>query len=89
MGFHREPCWGQFYLQCISTAFFADDTVITYTAKNWNELRNIAEEDLKTVKSWFDEMYLTINFEKTKFIPFSYNKANIPVYSTLRISIEN
>ena len=68
---------------------FADDTVIMYTAENWNELKTIAEGDLKIVKSWFDEMYLTINFDKTKFIPFSCNRANIPAYSHLRIIIEN
>lgn len=66
---------------------FADDTVIQYSAKTWKEVKEKSETDLQKIKIWFDEMYLTINFEKTKYIPFSCNKSKIPHYKNIEIQI--
>lgn len=71
---------------CISS--FADDTVILYTANTWAELKIKAEEDLKKIKTWFDEKYLTINFSKTKYIPFTCYKTNIP-FDDISFTINN
>lgn len=67
---------------------FADDTVIIYTDDTWKELKKTAENDLKNIKAWFDEMHLTINFDKTKFLPFSCKKNNVPLYNTLCVTLD-
>lgn len=63
---------------------FADDTAILYTADSWETLLAKAEKDLKKIKQWFDLRLLTINFSKTKYVPFSINK--ITALPPLKIS---
>lgn len=69
-------------------ASFADDTVLVYKAKTWSEVKEIAEQDLKIIKAWFDEMVLSINFSKTKYLPFSCNKTKLPTFNSLKIYTE-
>lgn len=65
---------------------FADDTAILYQSNSWNELKEIAEKDLAAVKNVLDAKLLTINFKKTKFIPFSPYKNNLPEFDKLIIN---
>lgn len=67
---------------------FADDTAIFYTAESWEELMDKAQNDLKGIKNWFDTRLLTINFEKTKFVPFAIKKNRLPNLQPLKIACE-
>ena len=49
-----------------------------YTADSWETLHAKAEKDFKKIKQWFDTRLLTINFNKTKYVPFSINKLAAP-----------
>lgn len=68
---------------------FADDTVILYEAENWMTIKDTVERDLRKIKEWFDHMSLTINFEKTKYIPFSCNSTKRPGFNRLHIETQN
>lgn len=65
---------------------FADDTAIFYKANSWEELKSIAETDISNIKKWFDNKLLTINFEKTFYLPFSCNKTKLPSFQQLNIT---
>lgn len=64
---------------------FADDTVIVYIGTSWQEIKQKLQTDLPKIKSWFDEMSLTINFEKTKYVPFSCNKSRNPNFQGIEL----
>lgn len=57
---------------------FADDTVLLFEGKNWNEVHSKAEAGINSVKQWLDNNLLTLNTEKTKFIRFSATQAGQP-----------
>ena len=42
--------------------------------------------DMKLIIDWFNHNILTINFEKTKFIPFAWYKNNLPKFQSLKIN---
>lgn len=69
-----------------SISSFADDTVILYAGDSWRDVKESAEQDLTTVKTWFDRMSLTINFDKTNYIAFSCNKKRLPYYNEIYIT---
>lgn len=64
---------------------FADDTAILYVAEKWQDLKTLAEEDMKNIKKWFDQKTLTINCTKTKYLPFSCYKNSLPVFTTITV----
>lgn len=66
---------------------FADDTAIFYKADSWTDLRILAEDDLSLIKNWFDNRLLTINFNKTHYLPLSCNKSSQPTFESLEINI--
>lgn len=45
---------------------FANNTIIIYEGETWGEVKSTTQKDLPIIKSWFDEMTLTIDFGKTK-----------------------
>lgn len=57
---------------------FADDTVLLFEGKTWNESHSKAEIGINEVKKWLDSNLLTLNSDKTKFICFSATKAGQP-----------
>lgn len=59
---------------------FADDIVILYRESCWENIREIAQDDMKIMKTWFDYMSLIINLNKTKYIAFSCNKVGISLH---------
>lgn len=67
---------------------FADDTAIFYKAKTWEELKTLVENDLRNIKNWFDHKLLTVNIDKTNYIPFSCNKISQPSFETIDIEFE-
>ena len=73
---------------CGSIIGFADDTAILYTAENWEKLINDAQRDFKQIKDWFDSRLLTINFKKTKFLPFKSFNTNFPNETPLKINCD-
>lgn len=68
---------------------YADDTAVFYKGKNWQELREIVEEDLAIIKSWFDESLLTVNISKTSFVAFSSYQSSQPNFQSLQIKSSN
>lgn len=68
---------------------FADDTAIFYEEDDWADLKIKIEKDFSKIKSWFDNKLLTINFDKTKFIPFACYKNSLPNYNNLNIKYDN
>lgn len=64
---------------------FADDTVILFEGETWEDVRETVERELILIKSWFDKMSLTINYDKTNYIAFSCDKKNIPTYNKIRL----
>lgn len=68
---------------------FADDTAIYFTGNSWEEVRHTVEVDLKVIKDWFDENLLTININKTTYLPFCSYTNKLPSFSEICISNTN
>lgn len=68
---------------------FADDTAIFYENYSWDKIKETAERDLMTIKEWFDNKLLTINFNKTKYLPFCCDKRGVPNFTNLIIPDKN
>lgn len=66
---------------------FADDTAIFYQAPTWTELQTKVAKDITYVKHWFDQRLLTINLEKTQYLPFSCNISNLPHFTYVDIKV--
>ena len=65
---------------------FADDTVVYYEDKSWKELKDKTESDFTKLKKWFNSKILTLNIQKTFFLPFASYKSGLPNYNSLLIS---
>lgn len=73
-------------LKCGGEIFsFADDTVVLYKDDSWGNLKNKIEMGFGNVLKWFDQKYLTVNYDKTKFMPFVIYKNNLPRYEMISI----
>lgn len=68
---------------------YADDTVIFYVDTSWTNLKEKIELDFPKIIDWFSHKILTVNFEKTKFVPFTLYKNNVPQYKELKIKSGN
>lgn len=76
-------------LPCKGTILsFADDTIIMHSAVTWTQLKQIVEEEFKTIKNWFDVNLLTINCSKTRYLPFTSYQSNLPKFGPLQIHTE-
>lgn len=64
---------------------FADDTAILYKANSWQELKEMTENDFKNIKSWFQGNTLTLNCNKTFYLPFTSYVNNLPNFGPLII----
>ena len=53
---------------------FADDTAIFVRSESWETAYQRAETILTRIKAWFDYSMLTLNTEKSVFIPFLMNR---------------
>lgn len=70
------------------TISFADDTVLLFSAENWNELYTKANLGLNYVKSWLDNNLLTLNATKTKYISFAISSRTADP-GTLSLKLHN
>lgn len=50
---------------------YADDTAIVVYGNTWGEVKKSAERSLRVVAKWLQLNLLTLNIEKTNYIPFS------------------
>lgn len=65
---------------------FTDDTAVLYSSDSWQNLKNVVQNDFKNIADWFHSKLLTINFDKTHFLPFSSYKNGLPEFDKLLIS---
>lgn len=66
---------------------FADDTAVLYTSNTWSNLKNEVEVDMTEILNWFHSKLLTINFDKTFFVPFTSYANNLPNYNSINIEL--
>lgn len=64
---------------------FADDTAVVYKASDWSTLKHIVETDFKNIVEWFNNRLLTINFQKTCYVPFTSYSRYLPSFDSLTI----
>lgn len=50
---------------------FADDTAVVFEGNTWEEVYRNATHDLQIIKSWFDQNVLTMNVNKTQYLPIA------------------
>lgn len=64
---------------------FADDTAIFYEGENWESLKQMVENDFVKIKSWFDFKLLSLNIDKTVYVPFASYSSTLPKFKSLEI----
>lgn len=64
---------------------YADDTVILYEDATWTSLQNKVQKDFPIIVNFFSTKLLTINAQKTFFLPFTSYSSNLPDFSKLLI----
>lgn len=64
---------------------FADDTAVLYEGDTWEELKLEVERDLLRIKNWLQQNKLTINTEKTKYLPFASYSSGLPQMGNLKV----
>ena len=64
-------------LEDLHCVLFADDTSLYCSGENLEHLLQVVENDLKTLKKWFDINKLSLNISKTKFMIFGNKKEYI------------
>lgn len=57
---------------------YADDTVLLFTAKSWNEAELTTNKGLNTVSWWLRQNLLSINVAKTKYVTFTITNSTQP-----------
>ncbi len=65
---------------------FADDTVLFCKAKSWQLLKVQIEDDFVELKNWYQYNKLTLNVQKTKYMPFSTYKNFLPKLGNIKIA---
>lgn len=68
---------------------YADDTAIFFKDTTWESLKCKVERDFKTVINFFNSKLLTINFDKTHYLPFSSYSNGLPNYNIINIEQED
>ena len=63
---------------CANIIAFADDTVLFIEGDNWKDVETKANLALANAYDWFTKNNLSLNYQKSVFVPFSLNKANSP-----------
>lgn len=64
---------------------FADDTVIFYKSDCWANLKRMAETEFFLIKKWFACNKLTLNIDKTYYLPFASYSSTLPDMGNLKI----
>lgn len=63
----------------------ADDTAVIFKANSWKNLKTTAKQEFKKIKDWFDANKLTVNFNKTVYLPFTSYVNSLPNLRPLNI----
>lgn len=63
---------------------FADDTVLLFEGKTWDDVKRTCEENFNKVLQWLDNNILTLNMSKTKYVTFSINQNQQPLNLNIR-----
>lgn len=50
---------------------YTNDTVLIVNGSSWEEVKEIAEKKFSKVCTWMNNLQLTTNVEKTKYVPYS------------------
>jgi len=72
-----------------SVISFADDTVLFVQGNTWTQVNDNISHDLNLLVKWLDKNLLTINLEKTKYLPFSTNKVRAPLDKEIDIVLSH
>lgn len=57
---------------------YADDTVIMFQNRTWEKLEETANHGLEKISNWLRQNLLTINIQKTYYMPFTINRSTQP-----------
>lgn len=68
---------------------FADDTAIFFKDSTWESLKSKVERDFKTVIDFFNSRLLTININKTFYLPFSSYTSGLPKFNCITVKYDN
>lgn len=74
---------------CGEVISFADDTSVFYTSDTWSSLREMVEADFGMVVDWFSHRLLTVNVEKTKYLPLTNHRNLLPDFASIEIRNQN
>lgn len=66
---------------------FADDTVLCVEGDSWKEVESRIVESLQKIVNWLDVNLLTINLDKTQYLPFSNNSGGSPLNNVIHITL--
>lgn len=66
---------------------FADDTVLLVAGKTWNIVESLIQSDLQKVANWLDRNLLTLNHNKTVYLPFSNYEDSLPLNKEIKIPL--
>ncbi len=69
------------------SSLFADDTMLTKSMSNVDNLNDIANNELIKVSNWFKANKLSLNISKTKFMIFRHEK--MPKVNNFKLFIDN
>ena len=62
---------------------FADAAVVFYESQTWDTLKKIVKKAFKIIIDFFNKKLLTIDIEKTHYIPFSSLSTSLPEATSL------
>ena len=67
---------------------YADDKAVMFKGKTWYEVTKIIKTDFPKLLTWFTNNRLSINMEKTVFIPFGCYKNSLPQINKIKLVTE-
>lgn len=74
---------------CGNIISYADDTVILYEADTWAELKLKIEREFLNIKHWLEANTLTLNMQKSFYLPFSSYESGLPNLGPINIHQTN
>lgn len=68
---------------------FADDTAILYSSPTWQSLKENIENDFPKISEWLQYNKLSLNYEKTKYLPFCSYTNGLPNIGPLNVGLNS